>query len=52
MKGVEYVYTAYKTLNPDKKTSGDNKSGNDIENFSQNLFVECAEKALNVYIYN
>ena len=34
--------------NPDKKSTDDEKSGNDIENFSQSLFVECAEKAISV----
>lgn len=47
-EGVEYVQKAYKMLNPDKKSTDDDKSGNDIENFSQSLFVECAERAISV----
>jgi len=28
--------------------NGKEKSANDVENFSQNLYVECAEKAITV----
>ncbi|RNA03098.1 cilia- and flagella-associated 46-like [Brachionus plicatilis] len=45
-KNVEFVREAYYQLDPEISSKNE-KSTKDIENFSQNLFVECAEKALN-----
>ncbi len=57
-KSIEHVRQAFKILDPDvskemRSGSGsgdgvDQNSTNDVENFSQSLYVECAEKAINV----
>ena len=47
-KSIDHVRQAFKILDPDMSTCGDQNSANDVENFSQNLYVECAEKAINV----
>ena len=44
-KNVSYVRQAFEILDPNMSI-GKEKSANDVENFSQNLYVECAEKAI------
>jgi len=44
---IEYVCRAFEILDPNM-ANGKEKSANDVENFSQNLYVECAEKAISV----
>ena len=48
-KSIDHVRQAFKILDPDMST-GNQNSANDVENFSQNLYVECAEKAINVIL--
>ncbi|CAF0909353.1 unnamed protein product [Brachionus calyciflorus] len=45
-KNVEFLKEAYSQLDPEISSNKD-KSTKDIENFSQSLYVECAEKAIN-----
>ena len=47
LKDVDALREAFKILDPEN-ISGKEKSTRDVENFSQNLYVECAEKAINV----
>ena len=49
-KNVTYVRQAFGILDPNMSI-GKEKSANDVENFSQNLYVECAEKAIYVRIF-
>ena len=50
-KDIDHVRQAFKILDPQVETSKE-KSAKDIENFSQNLYVECAEKAIDVRNFN
>lgn len=48
IKDFEYVRQAYGILDPEVLGSSREKTAKDIENFSQNLYIECAEKAIGV----
>jgi hypothetical protein len=44
---VDHLKRAFQILDPEVSTGKDTAS-KDVENFSQSLYVECAEKAINV----
>ena len=55
IQDADYVKQAFKILDPHVAATSKEKSAKDIENFSQNLYVECAEKAIDVitkYIFH
>lgn len=47
---VEFLKEAYYKLDPEVSLDNE-ESSIDVENFSQSLFVECAEKAINVIFF-
>lgn len=47
LKDVDHLKRAFQILDPEVSIGKDTVS-KDVENFSQSLYVECAEKAINV----
>ena len=47
MTDVDHLKRAFQILDPEVSTGKDTAS-KDVENFSQSLYVECAEKAIHV----
>jgi hypothetical protein len=49
---LEYLKEAFSILDPEVNAAKSDKVKSDVENISQNLYVQCAEVAINVYEIN